>query len=204
MNTSNTFTEFEAKFYPVDKEKFRETLKNVGASLVTSERKMRRIIVDHKSYSQLQCDYIRVRDEGDVVRLSAKTHAREGGNLDDQKEIDVVVSDYDKTVKIIEAMGFTFDIYQETLRETWKLGNAEITIDTWPDLDTYCEVEATSEQEVQEVAGKLGLNWEKRIITSVKEVYMKVYGLSKEEVTEKIKNITFENSPFKKLQRKTI
>ena len=192
----NKFTEFEAKFYPVNKDEYRERLRKIGAVLVTPERKMRRAIVDSDAYPQLTYHYIRVRDEGDSVRLSAKTHARIGGNIDDQKEIDVKVSDYDKTIKIIESMGFRFSIYQETKRETWSYKKAEITIDTWPGLDTYSEIEANSEAEVKKIALILDLNWEKRIITGIKEVYMAVYGMKIEDVTEKICYITFENNPF--------
>jgi adenylate cyclase class 2 len=194
----NTYTEFEAKFYPIDKEAFREKLKKLGAKLIIPERKMRRAIVDQVVYPQIMCDYVRVRDEGNVIRLSSKIHAREGGSLSDQKEIDVEVSDYDKTIKIIESLGFNFTIYQETLRETWDYKGAEITIDTWPGLETLSEIEAHSEEEVKQLAEELGHNWDKRIVTSVKEIFMKKYGLSKEEATEKLNYITFENNPFAK------
>src|SRR5690348_15613870 len=127
---ADSFTEFECKFYPIDKEAFRGKLTDIGAKLVIPERKMRRSIVEQSDYPQIQCDYIRVRDEGDSVRLSAKTHALEGGDISDQKEVDVQISDYDKTVKLIELMGFKFNTYQETLRETWKYNDAEIVIDT--------------------------------------------------------------------------
>lgn len=192
----NDFTEFEAKFYPVNKEDYRKKLVEVGANLVVAERKMRRAIVHQLVYPQLLCDYIRVRDEGDMIRLSSKIHAREGGKLADQQEIDVEVSDYDKTIKIIESLGFKFTVYQETLRETWRYEGAEITIDTWPGLETYSEIEANSEAEVKRLALKLGLAWDKRIITSVKEIFMKKYALSFEEATEKLNYITFEHNPF--------
>lgn len=201
IDSSKNYIEFEAKFYPVDKHEYREKLRKLGATLKTPERKMRRAIVDSSTYPQLTCHYVRVRDEGNSIRISAKTHARTGGKLSDQKEIDIEVSDYDKAIKIIESMGFKFTIYQETLRETWKHKNAEITIDTWPGLDTYSEIEANSEEEVKQIAEKLDFEWEKRIITGIKEVYMKVYGLTREEVTEKIKNITFENNSFKDLPK---
>ncbi len=200
MNLNNTEDiEFEAKFYPVDKNKYREKLRKLGAILKISERKMRRAIVDSTIYPQLTCHYVRVRDEGDSIRISAKTHAREGGKLSDQKEIDIEVNDYDKAIKIIESLGFKFTIYQETLRETWKYKSAEITIDTWPGLKTYSEIEANSEEEVKSIAEELGLDWNKRIITGIKEVYAKIYGLTIKKVTEKLRYITFESNPFERL-----
>lgn len=193
--------EYEAKFYPVNKTIFRKKLKELNAKLLLPERKMKRILIDGAKHPHLKCDYIRIRDEGNLVRLSAKIHADKSGKLADQKEVDIIVSDYDRTKEIIEAMGLTFDIYQETLRETWMLDGAEIEIDTWPGLKTYCEIEAKSEAEVKEVATKLGLNWSEKIVTSVKPIYSKVYGLDLDTVTKHISYITFENNPFSKLKK---
>lgn len=195
-DSSKCYIEFEAKFYPVFKDEYREKLKLIGAKLITPERKMRRAIVDGTAYPQFSCHYIRIRDEGDTITLSVKTHAREGGKLSDQKEIDVKVSDYEKTIKLIESMGFKFTIYQENLRETWSYKGAEITIDTWPGLDTYSEIEASSEENVKIIAEELCFDWNKKIITSVKEIYMKIYDLTRGEVTKNLNYLTFEKNPF--------
>ena len=196
-------TEFEAKFYPVDKDKFREKLKSVGAKLTIPERKMVRVIADRQANNFLnKSDYIRVRNEGNVIRLSYKRTANESGKLSDQKEIDVEVGDYDKTVEILKLIGVKFNKVQETLREEWLYKGAQITIDTWPGLETYSEIEAGSEWEVKSFAHDLGLNWEGRIITTAAEVYAKVYGMSIEEVNRKISNITFDNNPFEGLTKK--
>lgn len=191
--------EFEAKFYPVDKEKFRKKLQGIGSELANPERKMRRTVVDSVKNKALKCDYVRVRDEGDVIRMSAKIHARPDGEVSDQMELDIVVNDYEKTVEMFRLMGFSIDRYQETLRETWKYGDAEIVIDTWPGLKPYCEIEAKSEKEVKEIAEKLNLNWETKMITGVAHVYSKVYGIEVDKVIEMLSFITFEKHPFKTL-----
>ena len=194
-------TEFEAKFYPVNKEEYRKKLKSVGAKLTVPERKMRRVIADTNANPNLNCDYIRVRDEGNLVRLSAKITANEGGQVGDQKEDDVVVADFDKTKKVLEDAGLKFNRYQETLREEWEFDGATITIDTWPGLETYSEIETNSEEKVKEIAEKLGFDWDKKILTPAAEVFAKVYGLSIDEVLEKISGITFEKNPFKDLKK---
>src|SRR3989339_1610548 len=114
-------TEFEAKFYPVDKKRFCQKLLQIGAKLIVPERKLRRVLVDSRTYPQIKCTYIRVRDEGNHVRLSAKIHAAADGRVSDQKELDVIVDSFEKTIEILQIMGFTPDHYQENLRETWKL-----------------------------------------------------------------------------------
>ncbi len=194
-------TEFEAKFFPVKKELVREKLKKLGAELTHPERKMRRTIADNRVNPSLKCDYIRVRDEGNLIRLSAKIHAVEGGKVGDQKETDIEVSDYNNTVELLKAAGFIFNRYQENLRETWELDKAEVTIDSWPGLDTFSEIEASSVNSVKKIAGKLEYDWIKRIITSVTEIYMKVYKMEEKITLKKLSNLTFENNPFKEMKK---
>ena len=196
------YTEYEAKFYPVDKEQYRKKLKSIGAELLIPERKMIRVVADKRGNPILARNgYIRVRDEGGLVRLSLKITAEETGQISDQKEIDIEVSDFDKTIKILEAAGVKFNRRQETLREEWVFRGAQITIDTWPGLETYSEIEASSEETVKKIASELGLNWDERIIVPAAEVYAKVYGIGIDEVLEKISYITFKDNPFKGVKK---
>lgn len=196
--------EIEAKFFPVNKDKLRIKLAKLKARLVSPERKMRRTIFDARFHPEFHCDYIRVRDEGDIVRLSAKTHASTKGAVNDQRETDVIVSDYDRTVQIFKLMNFTPDSYQESLRETWQLDDCEITIDTWPDLDPYCEIEAPSEKKLKEVAEKIGFDWNKKIITSVVEIIAQTFGLSFEQVHQKMERLRLDDHPFAGLTKSRI
>jgi adenylate cyclase class 2 len=193
--------EFEAKFYPVEKESIRKRLKEIDAHLAAPERKLRRVIFDSRCNPQIKCDVIRVRDEGGSFRISMKIHPRQG-KMRDQKEVEIEVNDFDKAVRILEATGLTANRYQETLRETWKYDGAEIDIDTWPGLKPFIEIEAESEDQVKKIAAKLNLDWKKRIIASIVDVFMMVYGLSAEEVLRKISNLTFENNSFSGLKPK--
>lgn len=195
--------ELEVKFYPVNKKEYRKKLQAMGAKLVIPERKMRRSIANRRAYPQLQCHYFRVRDEGDKVTMSVKIHAEEGGKVSDQKEAELVISDFDTAVEIMKALNLKPNSYQETLRETWEYEGAEITIDTWPNLEPYTEIEAASEEKVREVAEKLGFNWEEKIITAASGIMEKVYGLSIDEVLRLVSNITFGNNPFADLPRKS-
>lgn len=199
---SKDITEYEAKFYPVNKEEYRNKLLKLGAKLLIPERKLIRIIADSRKNPILQQNhYIRLRDEGDVVRLSYKITADQTGNLSDQKEIDVTVSDFEKATKIMEAAGVVFNYKQETLREEWEYKGAQITIDTWPGLDAYSEIETDSEQKVKKLAEEIGFDWNHRIITAAAEVYERVYKIEIEKVLEMIQSITFENNPFEGLEK---
>lgn len=188
--------EFEAKFYPVNKVETRNKLSEIGATCTHPERLMRRTMATKDKYPQLPCDYIRVRDEGDVIRMSAKVHASSDGNLSDQKELDFLVSNFEKAVEMITIMGYKPEMYQETFRETWQIDDAEIVIDTWPGLKPYIEIESTSEARVRSVAESLGLSWNARRITSVIEIYAEIYHLTNKTVKELISHLTFDKNPF--------
>jgi adenylate cyclase class 2 len=189
-------TEFEAKFYPVDKEEMRNQLSEIGGELVAPERLMRRQVFNRELNESMKGDYVRIRDEGDKVTMSSKTHARADGEVSDQKEIQIVVSDFQSAVDLLIEAGLTPGDYQENLRETWNVGSAEVVIDTWPSLESYIEIEAESEEKVREVAEKLGRDWDQKIITSVIEIYANKYGVSRDEAHKKIRYSTFDNPPF--------
>lgn len=189
-------TEFEAKFYPINKSSLRSKLRAVDAILITPERKLRRVIFNRRFNSQIKCDYIRVRDEGDVIRLSAKTNASSAGQLVDQKETDVTVNDFGKTIEILQLAGISPDFDQENLRETWHLKDTEITIDTWSGLEPCIEIEANSEDKVKHAADLLDFKWDHKIITSYVEIFMAVYHLSQDEVLRRIAHINLASNPF--------
>jgi adenylate cyclase, class 2 len=189
-------TEFEAKFYPVNKDEFRQKLLNLGAILIHPERRMYRALSDKRCNPSLKCSFLRVRDEGGKTRLSAKIVAQKDSQLSDQKEVDVIVDDFNKTIEILKLAGLSIDLLQESLRETWKFNTAEIVIDTWPGLEPYSEIEASSESEVKQLAGLLGFRWDKKILVPPLEIFAEKYHLSIDETWQKMSNISFSNNPF--------
>lgn len=189
--------EFEVKFYPVDKEKYREKLRDIGAVLINPERKMYRVVADYRDnpiFKQREC--IRVRNEGGVSRLSYKSFEGNTNKITDQKEIETEVKDFDSTVRIFEKLGIVFNRKQETKREEWDFDGVQITIDTWPGLDTFTEIEGHSEDEVKNVASLLGFDWNQKLVAPASMIYSKVYGVSDQKALEMISNITFDNPPF--------
>lgn len=191
--------EIESKFYPVHKDDIRKKLKAMGASCIHPERLMKRMIFDQEHnpiLAKKSIRYIRVRDEGDVVTMSTKDYPRPDEGQEWQRETCVTVSSFDDAVSILKATGLIQNAYQETKRETWKLGDSLIEIDEWPGLKPYIEIETTDAKTLHSVAQSLGLDWEKRINEAVVEIYSMVYGLEKKQVLELISHVTFESNPF--------
>lgn len=181
--------EIEAAFLDIDKDKYRERLKAVGAQCIKPERKMRRTIFDTGPHT-----YARVRDEGGKIVMTYKNF-EDDDSIMGVKEVNLTVDDYDEAVKFLTACGLAQKAVQETYRETWTLDGTEITIDTWPWLPTYSEIEGASESAVWSVAAKLGFKKEDAIFGAVDKKYNHYYGVDCDVVNYETPIINFEIDP---------
>lgn len=169
-------TEIEVKFAHIDIDVIRRALKNAaGAVCEQPMRLMKRALIE-EPHHQAEHAFIRIRDEGDKITLTFKRRADEAAStIDSVKELEVTVSDFDKTVQIFAEAGWKYKTFQESKRETWKLDDAEIVIDEWPWLDPYIEIEAESEKVVRETAAKLHLDWGDVLIGHIDALYEQQY-----------------------------
>lgn len=174
-------TEIEAKFLEIDPEALREKLRTLGAELQHPERLMRRKNFDYldKRLEKIG-GWVRVRDEGDRTTLSYKQ--LNDRTLHGTQEVSVTVDDFEKTCRLLAAIGLVEKAVQETRREKWVLGDVEVTIDTWPWIPTFVEIEGTSEAAVRAVAEKLGLDWRLALHGSVEVAYQKHFDATEEEI----------------------
>ena len=92
------------------------------------------------------------------------------------------------------AQGYKIKAYQETLREKWSLGDClEIAIDSIPGIPTYVELECKNEKEIKRVAGLLELDYSKIEYGAFDKQFADYYGLTKEQLNEKVSSLTFKN-----------
>ena len=89
---------------------------------------------------------------------------------------------FEQACRFLEAAQLKFVSYQETKREMWKLGEVEITIDTWPWIPTFVEIEVKDEKIVKEISAILGLDWKDVLHGSVEIAYQKYYDVTEEEI----------------------
>lgn len=136
-------------------------------------RMMRRSLIEEPHHKAVN-GFIRVRDEGDKVTMTYKQKDDEF-DLHGTKEIEVTVSDFDKTVELLKIAGWPPVTYQESKRETWEIGDVEVVLDEWPWIQPYIEIEGPSEERVREVADQLGFKWEDAAIGSVDVIYEREY-----------------------------
>ena len=120
-----------------------------------------------------------------------------------QKEICLEVNSFDEAVKLLELIGCEKKSYQETKRELWKLDDVEITIDEWPFLEPFVEVEGKSEEEVKKVSEKIGFDYDSALFCAVGKIYKMKYGIHPDEINTVDKIVFDMRNPFLK-DRKSV
>jgi len=164
--------EIEVKFLDVNFDEIREKLKALGGVCEQPMRLMRRAIIENEAM-KAKGGYLRVRDEGDKVTITYKQF--DSLSVDGAKEIEFSVSDFDEAVKLLGQVDLPYRSFQESKRETWKLGDVEVVLDQWPWLKPYIEIEGESEEDLKTVAEQLGFSWAQAVFGDVMAAYRAEY-----------------------------
>lgn len=189
--------EFEATFTNIDKDKIRKILTSIGAKLIRSEYLQRRIVLSLPKGHEIKGGWLRVRDEGDKVTLTLKVV--DGDQIENQKEVCLKIDDFEKAEQLLDLIGCKKRAYQESKRELWQLGGVEITIDEWPFLEPYIEIEGKSKESVEEVVGKMKLDFSKALFCAVDKLYALRYNISEDVINNQIPELKFDSkNPFLK------
>ena len=155
--------EIEVKFLNVDVPALEAKLAALGAQKA-GEYFYRRRVFDYPDYRLNSAGaWLRLRDEGDKVTLGFKQRlgmtSQDGSSNDaGMREVEIVVSDFDKAAELILALGFIEKFYQENRRTRWIKDGVEFDIDTWPELEPYLEIEASSWEKIDEAVTMLDLS----------------------------------------------
>ncbi|OGZ65980.1 MAG: hypothetical protein A3C50_03080 [Candidatus Staskawiczbacteria bacterium RIFCSPHIGHO2_02_FULL_43_16] len=99
------------------------------------------------------------------------------GSKDNNREIEIEVSDLQKAKDFLEELGLVAFRQQEKKRHTFKLGEVIVDIDTWPSIPTYVELEGPNEESLKEAAVKLGLDWKNVVFKSARFIIEEKYGI---------------------------
>lgn len=187
-------TEIEAKFLDVSIDGIRAQLQQLGAELKVPMRHMRRALIEEEHHAA-ENSFIRIRDEGDKITLTFKRRLEgdEAATITSTQELETTVGDFDTTVKIFAEAGWNYITYQESRRETWMLDDVEIVIDEWPWIQPYIEIEADTEQKVEQTAEKLGLLWTDAVFGSVDVIYSRDYPDMKVRGVIDVKEVRFDD-----------
>ena len=108
----------------------------------------------------------------------------EAATIDGTHEIEVEVSDFNKTCELLNACGINHRGYQENRRTQYILDGVEIDIDSWPLIPTYVEIEGKDEESVLAMVDKLELDKSKLTALDVMSVYDQVYHIDMNKIKE--------------------
>lgn len=186
--------EIEAMFLAVNKDSVRTKLKEVGFTLKIPEYLMRRKTFDFSHVAPGHNKWGRVRQESDKITMAVKEVR--GLGINDTYEVELIVNDFDTASAFFEACSIPAKAFQENMREAWVRDNVEVTIDTWPGLNPFVEIEGGTEEKVKEISNELGFNFEKAVFGSIDIVYEKELGIPAETII-RLSEITFINPPKK-------
>ena len=168
--------EIEAKFLDINRTAIEKKLAGIGAKKL-GDFLYRSIAFDFPGFPlDAKAAWVRLRDEGDQVmlaykqRLGAESH--DGSTSDTgMQEIEVKVSDYEKTQLFLQSLGLIVKFAQEKKRTRWLLGDIQFDLDEWPRLAPYLEIESSSWDKVDEGARLLGLDPASKKLFSTTQVY---------------------------------
>ncbi len=182
--------EWELKYINIYIESIRKKLEKHKAKCIKKNVKM--IRANYDALDKNTQGWIRLRQEGDKITMTYK-------NLTGKKgagaviEHEIVIDSVVEADNFLKAIQWKQSNYIETYKEIWKLGKCEISIDTWPGLTPFIEIECVSENHVNTMSKKLGLDIKSSISGSVDFVYNQVYGINV-KTFRKIPVLKFDNS----------
>ena len=179
--------EIEVKFLIKDYERLINKIKNLGlvcARPRTHELNLRYDTPDQGLVSASQV--LRLRKD-DLARLTFKGPGKLQEDVLTRKEIEVVVSDFEATHRLLEALGYQVVLIYEKYRANYLIDTLILSLDETP-LGVFVELEGESPAQVKSAAKLLGLDWEQRINLS----YSALLGLYNRNTANSFQDLSFE------------
>lgn len=167
MKQSDTTTEIEGKVLDVDPLAVVRKLQELGAKY-ESTMHFERCVCDTIPVTESR--WVRLRTDGSKTTLSVKEIADD--SVTGTSEWEVTVSSYDDMLTILQKMGISPRSRQENYRVLFTYKDAEVSVDLWPQLKPYVEIETkTDETHIYAIAEELGFDKDQVIGTNTQGLY---------------------------------
>lgn len=171
-------SEYEIRFLDIDKDEFIKKIESFDAKFI-GDWLQRRYIYDFDPI--LDNKWIRLRTNGEVSTLTIKEIVND--KIDGTKELEIVVSDFEETNKILNELGYQTRSKQNNKRIRYMLDDVEIDIDTWPGINTYVEFEGKDEDSIKKILKKLDMKYEEGTTQDVQSIYLS-HGFTLEDMND--------------------
>jgi adenylate cyclase class 2 len=113
--------------------------------------------------------WLRLRTNGTETTLTAKEIT--DTTIEGTHEREVVVSNFENTLEILQKAGLQTKGYQVNHRFDFKLGDTTVSLDFWPALEPYLEIESPSTESVLQTATALGFAASDLVTKNTLELY---------------------------------
>lgn len=175
MNIENELTILE-----INKDSLEKELVQLGA-IKKGDFFQRRYVYDFNPIKKNK--WIRLRDNGEKTTLTIK-EIKDKNIIGGTTELEIEVSDFEKTNLILNELGYKVRAYQENKRTTYTLGSVNFDIDKWPMIPTYVEIEGKTEESVRKALGKITYNKDKVTTYDVDSIYKNFYNIDISDIKE--------------------
>jgi adenylate cyclase class 2 len=174
--SGNEGQELEVKFYLSDLSAFQEGLEISGGHVLQARLHEVNLRFDTPD-SELTRTYqvLRLRQDK-IARLTYKGPGEVVGGVRSRREIEFSVGDFSEARSFLEALGYQVSLMYEKFRATYELDGVEVTLDEMP-YGTFAELEGPDAASIQTLAGKLGVQWEARIVESYTFLFERLRGV---------------------------
>ena len=183
--------EYEIRVYNINEKNIKKILKKNGATLIQKKTIMPLITYSHPN--KKKDSYIRIRDEGHEITMTAKTNLKSKYVV----EREVVINSIEEGDAILKLLGCKVNYKIEKIREVYQLkGCKEIVFDSYAGTPTYMEIDCHNLSSLKKISKLLGYTVEDHDTRSLPDIYYEYYGIPKkakwgEEVTIKNGKKTF-------------
>ena len=151
--------EIEAKFSVPDLEKIRRCMLNLGGKVSIPKH------LEHNRYFDTPDRDLKAGKEILRIRSGSQIHMtykRQAGTFESRTEIELVLDSADNAQALLQALGYELILKYAKERETCELHGAQVMLDELP-YGRFVEIEGPSLDNVRDVSGSLGLDWQKRV-----------------------------------------
>ena len=185
MSTNNQ--EIEVKFLISNLPALLEKIGNLGAiELRPRELEVNLRFDTHDRKLSDRAQVLRLRRDDQAI-LTFKSPGEIVDGVISRTELEVVVSDFQSTRAILEALGFQVFMTYEKYRQNFQLNELVASVDEMP-YGNFIELEGSSPEHVRATAALLGLDWDQRINLS----YTALLGLYNQNTGNAFRDLSFE------------
>ena len=172
-------TEYELRVLEIDKEEIAKKILELGGRL-EGEFEQKRYVYDF--IPKIHDKWIRLRTNGKKATLTIKEITKD--TIDGTRELEIEVSNFEDTNRILNELGYKSKAYQENRRTRYSLNSVEVDIDEWPLIPAFLEIEGSNEQEINEILALLEIDKSKVTAKDVLSIYEEDYEIDLHSIEE--------------------